>query len=114
MINTTETKDGSWPGEAHALVLSKRLRVRIVIVQNKHNGLKGWFDSDNWIFEEDYQGLSETMRRKAPNGQKTYYLLQTNSKIPYFMCDWKNNFNHFVHLQEIPERSYTDDQKQSA
>jgi hypothetical protein len=19
------------------------------------------------------------------------------------MCDWKNNFNHFVNLQEIPE-----------
>jgi hypothetical protein len=34
MINGTKTKDDSWPGEAHALVLSKMLRVRSVIVQN--------------------------------------------------------------------------------
>jgi hypothetical protein len=38
MINATKTKDGSWPGEAHALVLSKMLRVRIFIVQNNYNG----------------------------------------------------------------------------
>jgi hypothetical protein len=83
MINTTKTKDGSWPGEAHALVLSKMLRVRIaiVIVQNNYNGLKDWFDSDNWIFEEDHPGLTETMLRKEPNRQKTCFLLQTNSMI---------------------------------
>jgi hypothetical protein len=46
--------------------------------------------------------------------KKTCYFLQTNSKIPYFMCDWENNFNHFVNFQEIPEGFYTDDQKQSA
>ncbi len=51
MINATKTKDGSWPGEAHALVLSKMLRVRIVIVQNNYDGLMGWFDSDIWFFE---------------------------------------------------------------
>jgi hypothetical protein len=60
MINTTKTEDGSWPGEAHPLVLSKMLRVRIVIVQNNYNGLIGVFDSDDWIFE-GIQGLSETM-----------------------------------------------------
>jgi hypothetical protein len=38
MINATKTKDGSWPGEAHALVLSKILRERIGIVQNNYNG----------------------------------------------------------------------------
>jgi hypothetical protein len=54
------------------------------------------------------------MRRKAPNGQKICYLLQTNLKIPPFMCNLENNFNHFVHLQEIPEGFYTDNQKQSA
>ncbi len=27
MIIATKTMDGSWPGEAHALVLSKMLRV---------------------------------------------------------------------------------------
>jgi hypothetical protein len=61
MINATKTKDGSWPGEAHALVLSKMLRVRIVIVQNNYYGLKCWFDSDICIFEEVHPGLTETM-----------------------------------------------------
>jgi hypothetical protein len=54
------------------------------------------------------------MLRKAPRRQKTCYLLQTNLKVPYFMCDWENNFNHFINLQEILEVFYTDDQKQSA
>jgi hypothetical protein len=78
MINATKSKDGSWPGEAHGLVLSKKLRVRIVIVQNNYNGLKGLFDSDNWIFEEDHPGLTETMLRKAPNGQN---ILLTSNKF---------------------------------
>ncbi len=30
------------------------------------------------------------------------------------MCDWENNFNHCIHLQEIAEGIFTDDQKQSA
>ncbi len=54
------------------------------------------------------------MLRKAPNGQKKKYSLQTNLKIPPFMCDWENYFHHFVNLQEIMEGFYTDDQKQSA
>jgi hypothetical protein len=51
------------------------LRVRIVIVQNNYNGLKGWFDSDNWIFDKAHPGLTETMLKKAPNGHKhvTYF-----------------------------------------
>ncbi len=110
MINATKTKDGSWPGKVQALVLSKMLKMRIVIVQNIYDGLKRLFDSDNWIFEGT-PGLLETALRKVPNSQKTCYLLQTNSKIPYFMCDWENNFNHFVNLQEIMEEFYTDDQK---
>jgi hypothetical protein len=82
MINATKPENGSWPGEVHSLVLSKMLRVRIVIVQNNYNVLTGLFDSDNWIFEEGHPGLSETMLRKAPNCQITCYLHQTNSKIP--------------------------------
>jgi hypothetical protein len=46
MINTTKTEDGSWPGEIHALVLSKMLGVSIDIVQNNYDGLVGSFDSD--------------------------------------------------------------------
>jgi hypothetical protein len=49
MINTTKTTDGSLPGEVHALVLSKMLKVRIVIVQNNYDGLACSFDSDNWF-----------------------------------------------------------------
>ena len=113
MINATITMYGSWPGDVHALVLSKMLRVRIVIVQNNYDGLKGLFNSDNWFFEGTPR-LSENMLRKAPNGQKTCYLLQTNSKIPPFMCEWENNLNHLVNLQEILEGFYTDDQKHSA
>jgi hypothetical protein len=86
MINTTKPKDGSWPGEVHELVLSKMLRVRIVIFQNNYNGLTGLFDTDNLIFEGT-PGLSETMLRKAPNSRKKRYLIQTYWKIPYFMCD---------------------------
>jgi hypothetical protein len=39
----------------------------------------------------------------------TYFL-----KIPPFMCDWENNFNHFLNLRKILEGFYSDDQKQSA
>jgi hypothetical protein len=34
MINATNTTDGSWPGDIHALVLRKMLKIRIVIVSN--------------------------------------------------------------------------------
>jgi hypothetical protein len=62
------------------------LRLRIVVVQNNYNGLMVLFDSDNYNFEGT-PGLSKNMLRKAPNSKKTCYLLQTNLKIPYFMCD---------------------------
>ena len=48
MINATNTKDGSWPGDIHALVLSKMLKIRIVIVSNYWMGFEqGWFDTDH-------------------------------------------------------------------
>ncbi len=50
IINATNTKDGSWPGEIHALVLSKMLKIRIVIVSNYWMGLEGWFDTDCSLF----------------------------------------------------------------
>jgi hypothetical protein len=47
MINATNTKDGSWPGDIHALVLSKMLKIRIVIISNYWKGFEeGWFDTD--------------------------------------------------------------------
>jgi hypothetical protein len=51
MINATYTKDGSWPGDIHALVLSKMLKIRIVIVSNCWKGLD-WFDTDQVFFDE--------------------------------------------------------------
>jgi hypothetical protein len=50
MINTANTKDGSWPGEIYALVLSKMLKIRIVIVSNYWMGLEGWFGTDSAFF----------------------------------------------------------------
>ncbi len=32
MINATNTTDGSWPGDIHALVLSKMLKIRIALL----------------------------------------------------------------------------------
>jgi hypothetical protein len=60
MINATNTKDGSWPGEILALVLSKILKIRIFIVSNYCMGLEeGWFDTDCAFF--DTSGLSDTI-----------------------------------------------------
>ncbi len=68
MINTTKTKDGSWPGEAHALVLSKMLRVRIVIVQINYNGLKDSFDSDD-RFLRALQGFQKPCSENCPTAK---------------------------------------------
>jgi hypothetical protein len=80
MINATKTKDGSWPGEAHAIVLSKMLRVRIVIAQNNYNGLKGWFDSDDWFFEAIHPGLTETIQKKSTRRSKNVLLTSNKFK----------------------------------
>ncbi len=51
-INTTNTMDGSWPGDIHALILSKMLKIRIVIVSNYCIGFKeNWFDTDQAFFD---------------------------------------------------------------
>jgi hypothetical protein len=65
MINATNTKDGSWPGDIHALVLSKMLKIRIVIVSNYWMGLEeGWFDTDCDFFYTS--GLTDTISSLAP------------------------------------------------
>ncbi len=74
MINTTNTKDGSWPGDIHALVLSKMLKIRIVIVNNFWMGFEGWFDTDNTFFDDIISGLSDTISSQAPKDQKTCHL----------------------------------------
>jgi hypothetical protein len=62
MINATNTKEGSWPGEIHGLVLSKMLKIRIVIVGNYWMGLEGWFYTDNFF---NTSGLSDTISSPA-------------------------------------------------
>jgi hypothetical protein len=73
MINTTNTKDGSWPGDIQALVLRKMLKIRIVIVSNYWKGLD-WFNTDQTFFDGVISGLSDTMSSSAPKDQKTCYL----------------------------------------
>jgi hypothetical protein len=71
MINATNTKDGSWPGDIHALVLSKMLKIRIVIVSNNWMGLEeGWFDTDCDFFYGITSELSDTISSPAPKDQK--------------------------------------------
>jgi hypothetical protein len=115
MINTTNTMDGSWPGDIHALVLSKMLKIRIVIVGNYWIGLEeGWFDTDCVIFDNTTSGLSDTMSSPAPKDQKTCHLYQVNSKISPYTCDWQNAINHFEYLWETSDDVPTNDDKQRA
>jgi hypothetical protein len=114
MINATNTKDGSWPGDIHALVLSKMLKIRIVIANNFWMGLKGWFDTDCAFFDDITSGLSDTMLSPAPKDQKTCYLYQVNSKFSPYTRDWQNAMNHFEYLRETSDDVLTDDDKQRA
>ncbi len=93
MINATNTTDGSWPGDIHALVLRKMLKIRIVIVSNYWKGLD-WFDTDQAFFDDVIPGLSDTMSSPAPKDQKMCYLYQVNSKYSPYTCDWQNAMNH--------------------
>jgi hypothetical protein len=99
MINTTNTKDGSWSGDIHALVSSKMLKIRIVLVNNKWIGLEeGWFDIDRAFFDDITSGFSDIMSSPAPKDQKTCYLYQINSIFSPYTCDWQNAMNHFEYL----------------
>jgi hypothetical protein len=111
MINATNTTDGSWPGDIHALVLSKMLKIRIVIVSNYWKGLD-WFDTDQAFFDDVISGLSDTMSSPAPKDQKMCYLHQVNSKYSPYTCDWQNAMNHFEYLQETSGDILTDDDRQ--
>jgi len=109
MINATNNKDGSWPGESHALVLSKMLKIRIVFIDNSWTGLQNRFDSDNG-FIEDTPALSDTISRPAPKDQKTCYLYRVHSKYSPYTREWQNAMNHFEYLWETSV--HTNDDKQ--
>ncbi len=113
MINATNNTDGSWPGDIHALVLSKMLKIRIAIVSYYWKGLeKGWFDTDQAFFDHIISDLSDTMSSPAPKDQKTCYLNQVNSKFSPYTCDWQNAMNHFEYLWETSDDILTNDDKQ--
>ncbi len=96
MINATNTTDGSWPGDIHALVLSKMLKIGIVIVSNYWKELEeGWFDTDQAFFYCEIPQLSDTMSSPAPKDQKTCYLYWLNSNVCPYTCDWQNAMNSF-------------------
>ncbi len=71
MINATNTKDCSWPGYIHALVLSKMLKIRIVIASNYWMGLKGgWFDPNNDFLMTSAQGFQTPYQVRRPKIKK--------------------------------------------
>ncbi len=110
MINATNTSDGSWPGDIHALVFSKMLKIRIVIVSNYWKGLEeGWFDTDQAFFDFVISDLSDTMSSPAPKDQKTCYMYRVNSKYSPYTCEWQNAMNHFEYFWETSDDILTDD-----
>jgi hypothetical protein len=113
MINATNTKDGSWPGDIHALVLSKMLKIRIVIISNYWKGLD-WLDTDQAFFDDVISGLLDTMSSPAPKDKKTCYLYQVNSKFSPYTCERQNAMNHFEYLWETSDDILTNDDKQHA
>ncbi len=71
MINATNTKDGSWPGDIHALVLSKMLKIRIVIVSNYWMGLEeGWFDTNRAFLISSFQNFQTPCQVQLPKIKK--------------------------------------------
>jgi hypothetical protein len=71
MINATDTKDGSWPGGIHALVLNKiMLKIRIVIVNNFWVRLEGWFDTDSVFLMTSFQDFQTPYQVRHPKIKK--------------------------------------------
>jgi hypothetical protein len=71
MINATNTTDGSWPGDIHALVLSKMLKIRIVIVSNYWMGFEeGWFDTDQAFLMMPFQIFQTPCQIQHPKIKK--------------------------------------------
>ncbi len=71
MINSTNTTDGSWPGDIHALVLSKMLKIRIAIVSNYWKGLEvGWFDTDQAYFISKFHNFQTPCQVQHPKIKK--------------------------------------------
>ncbi len=49
MINATNDPNCSWPGDVHALILSKLIQTNIVMVDNLLKGLKVSFDTSRYV-----------------------------------------------------------------
>jgi hypothetical protein len=113
MINATNTTDGSWPGDIHALVLSKMLKIRIVIVSNYWKGFD-WFDTDQAFFMTLFQDFQTPCQVQHPKIKIKCYLYWLNSKFSPYTCGWQNAMNHFEYLWETSDDMLTNDDKQRA
>jgi hypothetical protein len=49
MINATPDPNCSWPGDVHALILSKLIQTNIVMVDNLLKGLTPSFDTSGYL-----------------------------------------------------------------
>jgi hypothetical protein len=74
MINATPDPNCSWPGDVHALILSKLIQTNIVMVDNLSKGLKFSFDTYGYI--ELFN--SEILSAAAQIGRTNCYLFRYN------------------------------------
>jgi len=84
MINATPDPNCSWPGDVHALILSKLIQTNIVMVDNLSKGLISSFDTSGYIEMFSLVILSAA----AQIGRKNCYLFQYNSNYSNFHCHW--------------------------
>ncbi len=106
--------NGTWPNEFQAYILSKRLQLRIVIIQDHYEkGFYPVYDTDcsfvtEELFKKDVEVANSTGNStssslcKAPTGNKTCYLLRFDPTTPQGMCHWTQyDFIHFIYLQDV-------------
>ena len=110
MINATPDPNCSWPGDVHALILSKLIQTNIVMVDNLSKGLISSFDTSGYI--EMFN--SEILSAAAQIGRKNCYLFRYNSDYSNFHCHWNEYKNHFVYMKEILDKTESDDEWKNA
>jgi hypothetical protein len=82
MINATPDSNCSWPGDVHALILSKLIQTNIVMVDNLSIGLKASFDTSGYIELFNLEIVSAAAQIK----RKNCYLFRYNSDYSNFHC----------------------------
>ena len=110
MINATPDPNCSWPGDVHALILSKLIQTNIVMVDNLLKGLHPSFDTSGYLGMFNLVILSAA----AQIGRKNCYLFRYNSDYSNFHCHWNEYKNHFVYMKEILDKTESDDEWKNA